>query len=73
MLEKALVELSPESGDEHISDLARRARGIEEEGRATTGKGPAHLDEINKGKAPDAVIDNHLKKVRSTEEQEEVE
>lgn len=32
-LEEALNELSPESGDEHISDLARRCREVEAKGK----------------------------------------
>lgn len=65
-LEKALLELSGESGDRHVSDLVRRCREIErEEAR----------DEVVDGEEAmsDEVSGVPLHKVGSTEEQEEVE
>lgn len=58
-LDKALDELSPESGDGHIKDLADRVRSIEER----HGAGAETASEVG----------NVLHKVGSTEEQEEVE
>lgn len=55
-LEGALKELSPDSGDEHVTDLAVRVRGMEP------------LRQVR-----DAQSVDHLHKVGSTEEQEEVE
>ncbi|KAK4938626.1 hypothetical protein LTR10_020977 [Elasticomyces elasticus] len=55
-LEKALEDLSPNSHDEHISDLARRVRALTPPSR--------HSQHLAK---PD------LRKVSSTEEQEEIE
>ncbi|KAF2146893.1 uncharacterized protein K452DRAFT_283091 [Aplosporella prunicola CBS 121167] len=67
MLETALVELSPESEDHHISDLARRCREVEAKSKET-----AHKEA--KAAENEAQIDGHpLHKVGSTEEQEEVE
>lgn len=60
-LEKALDELSPESGDEHIKDLADRVRKIEEDANGYVGH------------TVDKVVDHELKKVGSTDEQEETE
>ncbi|KAH8815044.1 ChaC-like protein [Xylogone sp. PMI_703] len=59
-LEKALNDLSPESGDSHITDLAERVR---------------KLEQSDKVQSPtiDLTADHHLKKVHSTEEQEETE
>lgn len=56
-LEQALLDLSPESGDEHVSDLAARVRALTPpvRGRAT------------------AESPHRLRKVSSTEEQEEIE
>lgn len=55
-LEKALEDLSPDSHDEHISDLARRVRALTPPGRSSQ-----HVAEAE------------LRKVSSTEEQEEIE
>ncbi|EOD49587.1 putative -like protein [Neofusicoccum parvum UCRNP2] len=61
-LEEALVGLSAESGDEHITDLARRCREVEaREGVEARGQGARE------------VVGHPLHKVGSTEEQEEVE
>jgi len=58
MLEEALSLLSPESEDRHISDLAKRARALEADGR---------------WEKPEQKSEIELHKVGSTEEQEEVE
>ncbi|KAB2573995.1 putative glutathione-specific gamma-glutamylcyclotransferase 2 [Lasiodiplodia theobromae] len=61
MLEHALLELSAESGDEHITDLAARCRQVEARQGAAKG-------------ADGAVPVGHpLHRIGSTEEQEEVE
>lgn len=57
-LEKALVSLSPESHDEHISDLARRVREMV----------PSHQSADE-----DQAVVSNLHRATSTEEQEEVE
>lgn len=60
-LEKALDELSPESGDGHIKDLANRLRAFD-----------ARRNRVLDEKLPDE-IGSQLKKISSTDEQEEVE
>jgi cation transport protein ChaC len=60
-LEGALDGLSSESGDGHVKDLANRIRKIEED---------AHID-VRKAAAESA--DHELKRVGSTDEQEETE
>jgi cation transport regulator ChaC len=60
-LEKALGELSLESGDMHVKDLADRVRAIEVQ-RSNTSE-----------QATSNAIDSELKKVSSTHEQEEME
>ena len=61
LLEEGLRGLSRDSGDAHVGDLVRRARGIEEaEGTKSGG---------NAGE----VVGEALHRVGSTEEQEEVE
>lgn len=57
-LEQALEQLSPESGDEHVSDLARRVSAMIPPVR------PSHKDRLS---------NEVLHKVSSTEEQEEIE
>jgi cation transport regulator ChaC len=57
-LEQALEELCPDSHDEHITDLARRVRALTPPLRA---------------RRPPLTHDNTLRKVKSTEEQEEIE
>lgn len=57
-LEEALRSLSEESGDEHISDLARRVRAMEPP------------DRHNAATLPSEIV---MTKVSSTEEQEEIE
>ncbi|OJD29452.1 uncharacterized protein BKCO1_8000010 [Diplodia corticola] len=67
MLEHALLELSAESRDEHVTDLARRCREVEEKKK----KGD---DAVGVVSSTTAAVDGHpLHKVGSTEEQEEVE
>jgi len=60
-LDEALRELSSESGDEHVHDLARRCRNIEARGNS--------LEKMQS----DAVIGSELKATGSTEGQEEME
>jgi cation transport protein ChaC len=52
--------LSPESGDGHIKDLANRIRMIEKEAN-------------NVNQAVDEAVYHELKRISSTDEQEEVE
>lgn len=64
-LEKALDELSPESGDEHVTDLSNRVRAIRERERRKQG-----------GEAVDGVHEeahHEFTKVGSVDEQEETE
>jgi cation transport protein ChaC len=61
-LGRALDELSPESGDAHIKDLAERVRAIEARMPGFSAKGVTL-----------AAVGSELKKVSSTDEQEEVE
>lgn len=56
-LEDALNHLSPESGDEHVTDLARRVRALT----------PPVRD------SPVPPSEHTLRRVNSTEEQEEIE
>jgi len=67
MLEKALLELSAESGDEHISDLARRCRAMEASRRGEDAGQKEEPAGAGEG------VGSHLHRVGSTEEQEEVE
>ena len=60
-LETALDSLSPESGDEHIKDLANRVRKIEQDAN------------IGPGYAVREPVGHELKRVGSTDEQEETE
>jgi len=60
-LDEALKNLSDESSDDHVHDLARRCRAIEIEGNAGS---PEQSEKV---------IGADLEKVSSTEEQEEVE
>jgi cation transport protein ChaC len=57
-LEQALSTLSSESGDEHVSDLARRVR---------------EMAPVERSKTMGGVGEHPLHKVGSTEEQEEIE
>ena len=72
-LEKALLELSTDSGDKHVSDLVRRCRAIEkeearEEEDVEEAEGEEHIAEAEK-----VGVGMPLHRVGSTEEQEEVE
>ena len=74
-LEKALLDLGEGSGDEHVSDLVRRCRALEEDAEKRGEK--AGVDEVAHGVGAEeeganvgAVL---LHRVGSTEEQEEVE
>lgn len=62
-LEQALLHLSSDSTDEHISDLVRRCKELEAREGAAVGRDVENA----------SVIGSELKKVGSTEEQEEVE
>jgi glutathione-specific gamma-glutamylcyclotransferase len=62
LLDQALDELSPESGDGHIKDLANRVKAIE-----------ARKPGVSAKKATGEAVGGELKKVGSTDEQEEVE
>jgi cation transport protein ChaC len=57
-LEEALSSLSSESGDEHVSDLARRVRA---------------MAPVERGERMVGIEEHPLHKVGSTEEQEEIE
>jgi cation transport protein ChaC len=69
-LDVALEELSPESGDGHIADLARRVRILEEQERVVNGV-------ENASQATNAIaVESHvhtLDKISSTDKQEEME
>jgi cation transport protein ChaC len=71
-LEKALLELSGESGDSHVSDLVRRCRMIEKEQARDV-----HEESGEDGVDVEADVEDGggvpLHRVGSTEEQEEVE
>ena len=64
MLETALLDLSAESKDRHISDLASRCRKLE----VSESKGPSRSEVLGQ-----LEVESSLHKVGSTEEQEEVE
>lgn len=57
-LQESLEILSPHSHDEHVADLARRVRALEP------------TDDLHRSLIS---TDNNLRKVKSTEEQEEIE
>jgi cation transport protein ChaC len=61
-LDRALVELGEGSEDEHVHDLARRCREIE--GRASKDAG---------NQADTSIVGPELKRLASTDEQEEIE
>lgn len=62
-LEKALDDLSPESGDAHITDLSNRVRDIE----ARREKGDVVVKE------PESPVSHEFQRVSSVDEQEETE
>ncbi|KAI1209105.1 ChaC-domain-containing protein [Annulohypoxylon truncatum] len=62
-LEKALDELSPESGDAHVTDLSNRVREIERKRRA----GELQVEGFERP------VSHEFKKVSSVDEQEETE
>jgi cation transport regulator ChaC len=71
-LEVALNELSPESGDGHISDLASRVRLLEESVAKTSG--PVTVNGASPSQnATQEAVDQELQKIGSTDEQEETE
>ncbi|KAL1639947.1 hypothetical protein SLS58_007373 [Diplodia intermedia] len=74
-LEQALLGLSADSSDEHITDLARRCREVEatmtrRAGATTAEEGALRPDTVP---VPTVVVGHPLHRVGSTEEQEEVE
>ncbi|KAI9835684.1 MAG: hypothetical protein M1819_001861 [Sarea resinae] len=71
MLETALRDLSRESGDIHISDLAERVKGLE--AARLDASGPNLPDEAIGKVVEDKAVGNELTRIGSTEEQEEVE
>ena len=64
MLETALLDLSAESEDRHISDLASRCRKL----KVSESKSPGKSEVLGQ-----LEVESSLHKVGSTEEQEEVE
>ena len=81
LLERSLLELSKDSGDAHVSDLSRRAREIEAGRKAArererSGKQGEEEDEEEDGfgeVGKGGNVGEVLRRVGSTEEQEEVE
>ncbi|KAI9811326.1 MAG: hypothetical protein M1827_005485 [Pycnora praestabilis] len=67
MLERALDELSKESGDEHVKDLAESVRKIEQQKRGD------HRAINSSESVEDGAVDRELTKVGSTDYQEELE
>lgn len=61
-LGRALEDLSLESGDEHVGDLVRRCRGLEQEGMRET-PDPLNGVKIEEPKEPDELeeVDSHNK------------
>lgn len=75
-LEKALEELSPESGDEHVSDLSERVRAIiaREEGKSSAAEDGGAVDRVVSQSGNGAAAARHgFKRVNSVSEQEETE
>jgi hypothetical protein len=72
LLEKSLLELSKDSGDDHVSDLVRRCREIEAEEARSRGESlEAGEDDVDSEERE--TIGEPLHRLGSTEEQEEVE
>jgi glutathione-specific gamma-glutamylcyclotransferase len=72
LLEKSLLELSKDSGDDHVSDLVRRCREIEAEEATTKGEDLSGGDDAVDSKERES-LGEPLHRHGSTEEQEEVE
>lgn len=69
-LEKALAELSPESGDAHVTDLADRLRAVE----ARIARGEVEGEHGHGGSgASSGPVSHEFAKVSSVDEQEETE
>ncbi|WYZ42914.1 hypothetical protein EsH8_VI_000613 [Colletotrichum jinshuiense] len=70
-LEKALNELSPESGDVHVTDLSDRVRAVIAAEHKASGAGAAqpHLP----GPSPPSAVSDNFKQETSVKEQEETE
>jgi glutathione-specific gamma-glutamylcyclotransferase len=74
-LEQSLDKLSPESGDEHISDLAERVRQIHQREKKER-QGAEHVggaESLAPVRLPSSQPQDDMHKVRSVEEQEETE
>ncbi|KAI3401572.1 hypothetical protein diail_10173, partial [Diaporthe ilicicola] len=77
-LDKALEELSPESGDEHVTDLSKRVRAIisrEDHGRGNGSvEGPEAAKKVVSQESDATAGALHdFRKVSSVDEQEETE
>ena len=75
-LEKALDELSPQSGDEHITDLSERVRAIiaREEGKSPGEEDEAAVERVISQQSNEAAAARHeFTKINSVDEQEETE
>ncbi|KUI61385.1 Putative glutathione-specific gamma-glutamylcyclotransferase 2 [Cytospora mali] len=75
-LEKALKELSPDSGDEHVTDLSNRVRLIlaREEGKTPVAGDGGAVDRVVSQESNESATAAHgFRKVSSVDEQEETE
>lgn len=75
-LEKALKDLSPESEDEHVSDLSERVRAIiaREEGKSSAAEDGGAVDRVVSQESIEAAAARHeFRRVSSVDEQEETE
>jgi glutathione-specific gamma-glutamylcyclotransferase len=72
-LEAALNELSPESGDEHVSDLSRRVRDIEAKVLRAGKESRVNGTVSSQPETPPREKQHEFQKVSSIEEQEETE
>ncbi|KUI67010.1 Putative glutathione-specific gamma-glutamylcyclotransferase 2 [Cytospora mali] len=75
-LEKALKELSPESGDEHVTDLSNRVRMIlaREEGKTPASGDGGAVDRVVSQESNESATASHgFRRVSSVDEQEETE
>ena len=81
-LEKALAELSPESGDEHVTDLSNRVRIVLESGGTSASAGVSDAavssaalfkNDIMSASPPVSQEPAHFQQDHSVEEQEETE
>lgn len=75
-LENALEQLSPESGDEHVSDLSERVRAImaREEGISLAAEDGGAVDRVVSQESNEPAAAHHkFRRVSSVNEQEETE